>query len=338
MKRLKFSILMPVYNGESVIRDAIESVFRQNYPNFEIIISDDGSEDNTRQVVRSIKDKRIKYFRSKKNLGYGPNLEICRRLVSKDSKVIFLMAVDDLICKNNFNKINRVFNEYPEVGAIIRPFYMFTDDINRPIRDFEPFDRKKDTIISISDNKEELASIFRTICQLSGLAFRANLTEVPFHPDVMTSHIYPFLDIFKKHKIMYLKNYTIAVRTLTSQTRTLSEIYEISPVQSWIDLINKSFKGKEFEKVRKICLEIILKQHYVGLIQLKNFSTMKNLIREYEILVKNDWFYIFHPRFWLYVAITFFTPRFILRPAIDFYKDKILSKLIQNRKLRFVKA
>ena len=177
-------------------------------------------------------------------------MEKCRQLAPKGSDVTFLMAQDDLIRKGNFKKINEVFNNYPEVGAIIRPFYMFTDNLNRPIRDFGPLNRDKDTICSITDGEEVLQAIFRTVCQLSGLAFRTNLMTVPFHEDIMTSHIYPFLDIFKTKKVMFLKDYTIAVRTLSSQTRTAPKIYEISPTQAWIDLVNKSFGEKKFEKIR----------------------------------------------------------------------------------------
>ena len=220
MKNLKFNILMPVFNGERTIKEAIESILRQDYRNYEIIISDDCSTDNTIQIIKSIKDKRIRYFSNKKNLGYGKNLEVCRQIAPKGSDVTFLMAQDDLLRKGNLKKTNKVFNKYPDVGAIIRPFYMFTDNLYRPIRDFGPFDRDRDSILSINDGEGALQAVFRTVCQLSGLAFRTDLINVPFHKDVMTSHIYPFLDIFKKHKIMYIKDYSIAVRTYSSQTRT----------------------------------------------------------------------------------------------------------------------
>jgi len=338
MKQLKFSVLMPVYNGGAVIRDAIDSVFRQKYKNIEIIICDDCSTDNTGAVIKSFRDKRIRYFRNNVNLGYGPNLEKCRQLMSKSSDVVYLMAQDDLICKGNFNKINEVFNTYPDVGAVIRPFYMYTDDINRPIRDFGPYDRKKDTILSCSADREVLASIFRTVCQLSGLAFRTNITSVPFHPDVMTSHIYPFLDIFKNHKIMYLKEYTIAVRTLTSQTRTAPRIYSISPVESWVNLVESTFKGQKYDEVRVICRKLVLDAHIIGLVQLKNYSTTKILFREYRNLLGYYPAYIFEPYFLFYFFVTLLTPRFILRPVTDYYKDRILSYSLRNKNLRFHKA
>ncbi len=285
-KDLFISVLMPVYNGESIVQDALASILRQDYENYEIIISDDASKDKSEEVIKSIKDQRIKYYRNKKNLGYGANMERCRHLASSDAKIVFLMAQDDFLRKGTLRKISEVFKKYPEVGALIRPFYMFGDDINKPIRDFPPYDDKNDTILSLNEGEAALDAVLRTVCQLSGLAFRKELMKVPFHKDIMTSHIYPFLDIFKEHKIMYLKDYTIAVRTYTSQTRGVPKIYALSPTQAWINLIDSVFSGEKYADARRIGRKLVIRQGYVGLVQLKNFSTVKILVREYWVLLK----------------------------------------------------
>src|SRR5688500_3635958 len=56
------SICMPVYNGEKYIKEAIQSVTSQSYSNWELIIVNDGSKDNTASVLNSISDSRIKVF------------------------------------------------------------------------------------------------------------------------------------------------------------------------------------------------------------------------------------------------------------------------------------
>lgn len=65
------SIGMPVYNGERFIRKALDSLLAQNFKNFELIISDNASEDATQQICLEYasKDSRIKYYRNKINLG-----------------------------------------------------------------------------------------------------------------------------------------------------------------------------------------------------------------------------------------------------------------------------
>ena len=65
------SILLNCYNASSFISKAIESVLGQTYHNWELVIWDDGSTDNTLQVINNYKDKRIKIFKSLNNIGLG---------------------------------------------------------------------------------------------------------------------------------------------------------------------------------------------------------------------------------------------------------------------------
>ena len=63
----ELTVSMPAYNSGKYIKEAIESVLRQDSIDFELIIVDDGSQDNTAEVVLSFKDPRIKLIRNKKN-------------------------------------------------------------------------------------------------------------------------------------------------------------------------------------------------------------------------------------------------------------------------------
>lgn len=69
MKTEKVSIVLPTYNGAKYIRQSIDSCLNQTYKNIELIIVDDGSTDRTPRIIKSYKDKRIKYIRHDKNKG-----------------------------------------------------------------------------------------------------------------------------------------------------------------------------------------------------------------------------------------------------------------------------
>ena len=71
MKDGLVSIIMPAYNSEKYIGETIESVLAQTYQNWELLIVDDCSTDNTPNIVRSYlaKDSRVKYYRLSQNLG-----------------------------------------------------------------------------------------------------------------------------------------------------------------------------------------------------------------------------------------------------------------------------
>lgn len=63
MNRPKFSVIIPTYNRGRVLLQAVRSVLEQSCPDFELLIVDDGSTDNTGEIVAGLKDKRIRFFR-----------------------------------------------------------------------------------------------------------------------------------------------------------------------------------------------------------------------------------------------------------------------------------
>ena len=75
MHELKVSVVMPTYNDEKYLRSSIEDILNQTYKNFELIIVDDGSTDNTPKIVQEYteRDNRISYYR-KENGGTGSAL------------------------------------------------------------------------------------------------------------------------------------------------------------------------------------------------------------------------------------------------------------------------
>lgn len=332
---LKITILMPVYNGKHLIGDVLESIFKQNYNNYEIIISDDASTDNLNLFFQDRPFSNVKYFKNKSNLGYGKNMEKLRGLIPADSDIVFLMAQDDIMAKNTLESINQIYQKNPEVGATIRPFYMYGHDIQKPLRDFGPIDREKDVIVNINDGESMLLPVINTVCQLSGLSFRYKFMKTPFHEHVMTSHIYPFMEIFKKHPIMFMKDYIIAVRTYTSQTRHVPKIYEFSPQDEWGLMVRSVFSGKRYKHIREVYLRYVY-ENFVSLVQLKNFSTWRVLFREYWVLLKNRPVNFINPKYWFFVLGTLILPRQILLPLVDSYKEKVLATALQSKKLSFL--
>ena len=73
---MKISIILPVFNGERYLESAIRSILCQSFEDFEVIIIDDGSTDNSESIIKflMLNDHRVKYFRNKKNLGLPQSL------------------------------------------------------------------------------------------------------------------------------------------------------------------------------------------------------------------------------------------------------------------------
>jgi len=95
------SIGMPVYNGERFIREALDSLLAQNFKEFEIIISDNASDDATQQICLEYvsRDCRIRYYRNKTNLGAPKNFN---RLLELSTCKYFMFAADHDLYEPNF--------------------------------------------------------------------------------------------------------------------------------------------------------------------------------------------------------------------------------------------
>ncbi|NQT03587.1 MAG: glycosyltransferase, partial [Planctomycetes bacterium] len=124
------SVVMPAYNAAEYITEAIESVLIQNYRNFELIVIDDGSTDNTRDIVSSFKDDKIKYFyQENKGLAGAHNAGI------KNSKGHFLIKLDsdDVMTPDYIAKHLQEFEYHPEADLVYCDDYLI-DENSKPIR------------------------------------------------------------------------------------------------------------------------------------------------------------------------------------------------------------
>lgn len=90
----KVSIIVPVFNGEKFLKKTIKSLLSQSYPDLEIIIIDDGSTDNSSEIINSFNDKRIKYF-YRKNSG-RPSVPRNFGIKKADGTIIAFCDQDDL--------------------------------------------------------------------------------------------------------------------------------------------------------------------------------------------------------------------------------------------------
>ena len=108
------SIGIPTYNGANKIEKALNSILNQNYPNIEIVISDNGSTDNTEEVVREYaeRDHRIKYFKQPQNKGLSFNFEFV--LQNATGKYFLWLSDDDELLPNILNTYVDYLENNPE--------------------------------------------------------------------------------------------------------------------------------------------------------------------------------------------------------------------------------
>ena len=105
------SIILPVYNGEKFIHESIRSILDQSFTDFELIIINDGSIDNSHNIITKFNDKRIKYIQQE-NQGLSKALN--KGIKASSGKLIGRQDADDISLKHRLKKQIEYMSTHPE--------------------------------------------------------------------------------------------------------------------------------------------------------------------------------------------------------------------------------
>ena len=214
------SVLLPTYNPDLVyFKKCIESVLRQTYTNFELIISDDSPTAVVADFLKKYNDKRIRFFKNKTGKGIFQNLNHAIR----QSKGSFLQIFcqDDYMYEGMLANQVRALNEYPEAGFVYAQYDAVNeqDEMNIPCR----FSGNIADELFFVPQQKATNLFFKYGC-LPG-----NLSTVMLRKKVIDdqggfSEDYPFVgdfkywvDITKKHGFAIVRPPMLAVRTHSKQ-------------------------------------------------------------------------------------------------------------------------
>lgn len=116
MAKAKVSVLIPVYNSASFLRDAVQSILNQTYTDFELILLNDASTDNSEEIIKSFTDPRIQYHSNPKNLGISGSRN--KLLDLAQGEYLAIMDHDDISLPTRLEKQVRFMNANPEVAML----------------------------------------------------------------------------------------------------------------------------------------------------------------------------------------------------------------------------
>lgn len=267
MKTPRYSIIIPVYNGENTIEHAIKSVLNQEYKDYEILVVENGSNDKTNEIVNSyLSDTRIKLLHSEKGVSNARNMGID---YSNGEWILFLDA-DDELTENALNEYNRCISE--KVDLIVGKYnyedtsgnITFVDDVNDYICQClnDPTKRCTSTGIAIHSRL------------LSNIRFNTNLTHAE---DSLF-----FLNLLRKTKgvaildtSIYKVNY---VGSSSVRTPNLNQF------DAYISTINELYKLDWNKKVQLELNAFVLNQVLIVLVN--NVFCTQNDVNFFDLLKK----------------------------------------------------
>jgi glycosyltransferase involved in cell wall biosynthesis len=156
----KISIILPCYNGARWISQAIESVLAQTYEDFELVVVDDGSRDNSREIVSTyLHDERIRYI-YQENKGFSGALN--RGIRESRGEFIGFIGQDDLYMPNKLQVQVQYFDEHKDAD-LVHSGYCSIDSNGRIIGVYMPnklqvqyFDRYKDAKLSKFSSRQKM--------------------------------------------------------------------------------------------------------------------------------------------------------------------------------------
>lgn len=184
MNKPFFSVVMPTRNRAKLLSLAVGSVLKQTFGDFEVIVSDNFSADETAQTAHSFDDERIKYFRSENPLSIGDSYKFA--LSHAKGEYITFLSDDDAYAKVFLQSFSRAIEkENAEVIACRFAFY-YSRDAYEYGRNFtaeslavNPFSRE----LHILDGKDSLTALFAS----AGLATSNNSRKPVFFPRLVNA-------------------------------------------------------------------------------------------------------------------------------------------------------
>ncbi len=238
-KNQLITIILNCYNGEKYLNDALRSILKQSYKNWELIFWDNKSTDKSKKIFKSFKDKRFRYFYSNKHtpLYEAKNLAIKK---SKGSYLTFI-DVDDVWEKNKLKEQIKLFSD-ERVGVVYGNMWI-RNEINKRTKIYWKTELPSGMIYN-KIIKNYCVGIISTMIRKNILNIRKNVFNVKYN------HIGDF-DLFiklsKKYKFGVIQlpvaTYRIHGKNLSFINRK-NEIYEL---KDWFK--NNEKKLKEEEKI-----------------------------------------------------------------------------------------
>jgi len=235
----KVSVLINNYNYARYIEQCLVSLFKLTYKNFEIIIYDDGSKDNSLEILEQYKN-RVKVI-AKSNYKHTPNENqanaIYQAFLQSTGDIICLLDSDDMFCKEKLEKIVKVFESDDEITTVQNLMFE-TDGEGRSSNIVRPIIKEVNNIHTYIFEKQ---NFFHLFVPTSGLSFRRSFLEkvLPLREDEL-NYIWPdarlsLLSVFygKIHTIMepltYYRIHDVndsnARGTLSGHSKYLEQIY-----------------------------------------------------------------------------------------------------------------
>lgn len=323
-KRPFFSIPIATYNRAEDVEFAVKRILAQSFKDFEIIVCDDGSTDDTQRRVLAFKDKRVRYYKNKKNLGAVKNIGKVLEYVK--GEYVFLHGDDDYllydtVLRNAYNLIQK------HHFGLIRLNYVYQTFDKKDVFDYvrNKF-FTKDQALQPHANREDVVDYIDKIDLhfITGIIFK---NIYPKKISIIDSEFIPWFEVcftsLEKGGGFFQHSHSI-VASWSHQDKHPAH-FVVNGKLSWektYNVIRKVAGETSYRKTlnRQIAINVNL------LAVIKYNSNNSNLLKYAKRLRELDNFHTWSIRYWTTIVAAYCTPKFILKFVRDVYIGNVKGR------------
>lgn len=294
----KVSVLIPTYNCAKYIGQAIQSVLDQTFADFEIIISDNASTDNTEEVVGDFKDQRIKYIRNNENIGFTSN--VYKLLEMGKGEYGTILCADDFYGDNDLlARMVRLLETYEDVSFVHTGCLLLKeiDGTKIPIvgKSYSPFTEGYRFI-------EEVLTLYSCNIFLSSGMFRLKYAlSIPkayeFH---LITDLWLWLNMALYGRVAYIPEALVVYRrhpnSLTYHQLLKERLDDMLFLQKYFELIGDRVDSTMLSRLKRRAFKKYTHYHIRMLPAVKSFGvTNKVIYKSIREIAQYNIFWIFYP-------------------------------------------
>lgn len=170
---MRFSVVIPVYNKSAYIGETLQSVLNQSFDDFEIVVIDDESSDNSVEVIEAYHDNRIQLYK-KKNGGVSAARNY--GILKSNGEIICFLDADDIWKPDYLMRLSWLIEQYPEAGFFCGAYDIFYKEKNNIVKEKNLSFNESEDEIEIDYIKMSVL-MFGSIALTSAVAIRKSVLE-----------------------------------------------------------------------------------------------------------------------------------------------------------------
>lgn len=251
------TVFIPYYNDEKYLEDAINSVIKQSYENWELFLFNHASNDKSRMIAHSFNDSRIKHIDAEENLGAGSGYNIRRTLPFMQGKYLKLMCADDVLKPDCLQLLVECLENNPDKDIIFSNMDYVDENLESLNTTWEENIPKCDFH---SNEKETLLKFFKGY---SHIAYPAAMMKLDAIKDISLNGTFIMLFdvslwvrlLIKNKKIIFLPDATVDYRISANQMSSVHNAAKASRIGYFelFQLLNIYYEIKDVNLIKYLC-------------------------------------------------------------------------------------